>query len=108
MFLGLDISIKTEELNYNNQALYSAVDEVLHYIWDPIGVSGVPQARDEYRFYVPHVFNLLHNGASKESICAYLRSIVTERMGVSANPPHDIEVVSVLVAWKESLDEKNA
>jgi hypothetical protein len=36
--------------------LYRRTDEVLHYIWDPIGVAGVPEARDEYDSYLPHAF----------------------------------------------------
>ena len=35
--------------------LHRRTDEVLHYIWDPIGVSGVPTARDEYSGYVPRL-----------------------------------------------------
>lgn len=96
------------KLSPKDQALYSAVDEVLHYIWDPIGISGVPHARDEYYSYLPHVFSLLRNGESDENISVYLGEIVTERMGLSANPQHDREVASVLVDWRDALDEKFA
>ena len=30
-------------------------DEVLHYLWDPIGVAGTVMARDEYTGYVPRL-----------------------------------------------------
>lgn len=53
-------------------ALYRAVDEVLHYIWDPIGVSGVPEARDEYQGYLPQVFKLVRERQSEETIANYL------------------------------------
>jgi len=96
------------KLSPKDQALYNAVDEVLHYIWDPIGVSGAPQARDEYHGYLHHVFSMLRNGASEEVIATYLGEVVTERMGLSARPQHDREVVSVLLDWKETLDEKFA
>ena len=33
--------------------LYKRVDEVLHYLWDPIGVAEEPWARDEYYSYLP-------------------------------------------------------
>jgi hypothetical protein len=39
------------------------VNEVLHYIWDPIGVRGEPRARDEYDSYAPEVYSLLQSGA---------------------------------------------
>ena len=44
-----------KQLSPEHQELYGRVGEVLHYLWDPIGVSGVPQARDEYDSYVPQV-----------------------------------------------------
>lgn len=43
--------------------LLRVVDEVLHYIWDPIGVAGVPEARDEYDIYTGRIFTLLRSGA---------------------------------------------
>ena len=39
---------------FNNRA-----DEILHYIWDPIGVAGAVMARDEYSGYVPKLVTLL-------------------------------------------------
>jgi hypothetical protein len=50
-----------------DDALYQAVGEVMHYIWDPIGVAGVPQARDEYYSYVPQVFGLLIKDVNRRS-----------------------------------------
>jgi CubicO group peptidase (beta-lactamase class C family) len=96
------------KLSPGDKALYRAVDEVLHYVWDPIGVASVPQARDEYHGYLPHVFGLLLNGVSEESIAAYLSEVTTNRMGLSANPQRDREVASVLVNWKSATHEKYA
>lgn len=96
------------KLSPKDQALYRAIDEVLHYIWDPIGVSGMPQARDEYYGYMPHVFGLLLSGASTASIAAYLGETATNQMGLSANPQRDREVATVLVDWKLAIDEKLA
>ena len=39
--------------------LYKRCDEVLHYVWDPIGISDVPEARDEYESYLPTVWRLV-------------------------------------------------
>lgn len=88
--------------------LQRAVDEVLHYIWDPIGVSGVPQARDEYHGYQPRVFGLLCNGASEESIADYLSEVSTDRMGLSSNAQHDLKVASILIDWKDAINERFA
>jgi hypothetical protein len=32
----------------DDRDLYRMVDEILHYVWDPIGVAGEARARDEY------------------------------------------------------------
>lgn len=96
------------KLSPKDQALYRAVDEVLHYVWDPIGVSGEPQARDEYHGYLPHVFGLLLNGASEERIAAYLSEVVTARMGLSANSQHDREVANLLLNWMGYINDKFA
>jgi hypothetical protein len=64
------------------QELYRRVDEVLYYVWDPIGVAHSPAARDEYQGYLPRVFSMLQDGADATSVAAYLKSICTERMGL--------------------------
>ena len=94
--MGIKLSPQDEEL-------YRRTDEVLHYIWDPIGVAGVPQARDEYHSYLPQVFALLKNGASKDAIASYLTQITTESIGLNPNPSRAAEVSSILVNWKEVL-----
>jgi hypothetical protein len=90
-----------QKLSAPDLALYRAVDEVLHYVWDPIGVSAVPQARDEYHGYLPQVFGMLRDGEDESTIAAYLTSVRTERMGLSSRPDHDREVARVLLDWKE-------
>ena len=64
-----------EKLSPEQTELYRATDEVLHYIWDPIGVSGSPYARDEYWGYLPKVFKMLVNDDPDEKIIEYLLSI---------------------------------
>ena len=91
-----------------NKDLRQRVDEVLHCIWDPIGVSGVPEARDEYAGYVLPVVGLLNSGESAETIAKYLFDVVTDRMGLTGNLAHDREVAEVLTNWAEVLREPNA
>jgi hypothetical protein len=81
-------------------ALYRAVDEVLHYLWDPIGINSVPQARDEYHGYLPKVFGMLREGADESQIAAYLTTVTTERMGLSPRTNHDRDVARILLDWK--------
>jgi hypothetical protein len=66
--------------NYENE-LRCRVDEILYYIWDPIGVAAEPSTRDEYSRYVPELLSLLENGASAEQIARCLSDIATNRMG---------------------------
>lgn len=87
-------------------ALYRAVDEVLHYIWDPIGVSDAPQARDEYHGYLPQVFAMVRDGAASTEVAAQLGRIATEAMGLFRNSEHDLKVASILLDWKLAIDEK--
>jgi hypothetical protein len=96
------------KLSPADEMLYRAVDEVLHYIWDPIGVSAVPQARDEYHGYLPHVFSLLRHGADEGAIAKYLGEVIANSMELSANGQHDAEVARILIDWKEAVDEKFA
>jgi len=91
-----------------DRELYKRVDEVLHYVWDPIGVSGIPEARDEYNMYLPRVFALLKESANEERIADYLGTITTESMGLSAKREHDIAVARLLIDWKETIDDKYA
>ncbi|CDZ39663.1 hypothetical protein G9X64_20315 [Rhizobium sophorae] len=52
--------------------------------WDPIGVSGIPEAQDEYDAYADTVFDMLVNQtASVDAIAQYLFKIATEHMGLS-------------------------
>ncbi|CAH0353067.1 hypothetical protein [Aquabacterium sp. CECT 9606] len=96
-----------KKLSPQELAIYRAVDEVLHYVWDPIGVSTVPYARDEYHGYLPKVFDLLIAGSAAEAIAAHLSQIVTERMGLSENLGHDLAIAKILLEWKEVIGEKH-
>ncbi|PZQ45490.1 MAG: hypothetical protein DI551_07160 [Micavibrio aeruginosavorus] len=84
--------------------LYTRVGEVIHYIWDPIGISEAPGARDEYDTYLPDIMSILST-KPPEALVKYLSWIVTERMGLSANPQHDLKVVEILFSWKEFFSD---
>jgi len=83
--------------------------EILHYVWDPIGVSGVAEARDEYDSYVPQVVRMLFENKSKEQIAHYLYEIEGQRMGLtvgSAPGEHREDVASMLIAHYECLKDR--
>ena len=53
--------------------LENFVSEVLFYVWDPIGVNGMPSCRDEYDNYVPIVVAYLRRSYRKEGLTVLLR-----------------------------------
>ncbi len=65
--------------------LYKRIDEILWSDWDPIGVSGAPEARDEYYDYLPQVFRLALDGSNENRIAEYLFWVESERMGLAGN-----------------------
>lgn len=88
------------------EELYRRTDEVLHYVWDPIGVAGTPLARDEYFGYLPQVFRLIQANASAEQIAAYLEEVTTVGMGLPANSGRALKVAYILLHWKETVASK--
>jgi len=85
-----------------------AVSEVLHYIWDPIEIAGLPQARDEYETYVPAVLAMLLSGASETEISLYLQKLAEERMGLSKVSERANDAALTLVEWRSHLSESHA
>lgn len=85
-------------------ALYRGIDEILWRDWDPIGVFAYEDAaRDEYRGYVPQVFQLALRGASPLEIAEYLCGVVTERMELSSTGQIELQVAEKIRALKLSV-----
>jgi len=81
-------------------AIAARVGEILYYIWDPIGVSGLPQARDEYDSYVPVIVKMLISKKGKDDIALHLYQIEKDFMGLSVGSipsNHHEEVASILI-----------
>ena len=88
-------------LSSQDQKLIYVIGEVLHYIWDPIGVSGVPQARDEYDGYVGPVFTLLRSGAEESDMSRHLQHVADTRMGLPGLAELSDTAASVLIDWRD-------
>jgi hypothetical protein len=95
-------------LSQDEAELYKRCDEVLYYAWDPIGVSDEPYARDEYRSYLPQVFQLVKANASRERIEKYLAEIVKTNMGLEPQPQRDRSAAELLLKWRERICEDAA
>ena len=86
--------LPTEEIS----AKLRMVETILHWVWDPIGVRGIPEALDEYDMYAPAVLELLQRGASDRDVASYLTSVVRDRMELRASPEKDADVAVTLRA----------
>jgi hypothetical protein len=95
------------KLSAYEKDVFRYCNEVLHYVWDPIGVAGSPHARFEYDSYVPGVVSLLFSGASASDIAKHLTQITTESMGLSAGRRRDLKTAELLVEWRKLLQERS-
>ena len=53
--------------------------------WDPIGISQIAEAQDEYDSYVPDVYKLLITRRPKDEIFDYLWTLETQHMGLTGD-----------------------
>jgi hypothetical protein len=90
------------------EALHRAVGEVLHYIWDPIGVAGSPHARDEYDGYVDTVCSLLWDGAQAGVLAEHLERAASEGMGLTGSGERAGLAAAALVAWRAAVTRQPA
>jgi len=86
--------------------LYARIDEILYFIWDPIGVSDEPDARAEYLSYVPQFSYLLSNNATKKEIVNQLFRIGQDDIGLPTNKNRAVIVADLLIGVKNAIDEK--
>ena len=70
--------------------------------WDPIGVAGTPEARNEYDGYLGTVAERLRADASRDDVAALLESVRCNRMGLPADREADLRVADALRNWYEA------
>ena len=91
-------------LSQYDEELLRRADEVLHYVWDPIGVSNQPAARDRYYGYLPTVFGMLKDKADPSQIAGHLNAIAAESLGLTHPTEQARRAAELLVAWRTRLD----
>lgn len=82
--------------------LFRRVDEVAHYIWDPIGVCDLPSARDEYSGYLLGLYGKAKTGDATE-IVDFLRWVETDRIGLAFKRTRAERAAGTIVAWVKQL-----
>jgi hypothetical protein len=90
---------------FDNNELQKRVDEVLFYIWDPIGVSHEPEARGEYWSYVGQVLELVEKNNCIEPISDHLVNIVNDKMGISADKNQCDHTAELLLRHKKAIKD---
>jgi hypothetical protein len=90
-----------EKLPPDEMRIYQRVDEILHYLWDPIGVAGAAGARDEYYGYLPVVYQMVMEEAPVRKIAVYLNEVERDRMGLIPNPERALEVAEVMAEHRK-------
>ncbi len=94
-----------DKLMPDDDELFKRVDEVVHYIWDPIGICEHPQARDEYHSYLAAIFSRVKSGKA-EDIIEYMKWAAGEHMGLSFDLDKAEKATEVLLEWKRVIDER--
>ncbi len=80
------------------------IDEVLYYVWDPIGVSDEPCARAEYSSYTMTILKYVLN-ENLQKITEHLRKIELDSMGLTSNSERNLMVAKRLLEYKYAVEE---
>lgn len=79
------------------------IQKLLLKSWDPIGISDLGEADDEYDGYVEDVTSLVMNRASREDMFNYLWDAETEHMGLKGDAEHTRDFVQQLVQLQSTI-----
>ncbi len=90
---------------FDPNELEKRIDEVLYYVWDPIGVSGSPYARGEYCSYVPGILQLIRANSPAEKISSHLSNVVRTQMGLVPNEARERRVADLILQHKDAIDK---
>ena len=67
--------------------------------WDPMGVSGMSEASDEYDGYHAPTLRLLERDASVQAIATYLDTVAFGHMGLASVSIPSTQFAARLKAW---------
>ncbi len=98
--------METNHLSEPERQLYRRIDEILFFIWDPMGLSKRAVARHEYEAYLPQVFGRVMRDCDHEELVRYLSKMESEQMGLGRNPNMETRtslVADLLLELKQEL-----
>jgi hypothetical protein len=93
-------------IKYLNRAreYHNAIRKILMDEWDPIGVSEIPVAADEYDSYISGIHAMLVHHEPEHKILDHLWNIETEWMGLYGNRRRTEEVVKSLIKLRDQIE----
>ncbi len=74
--------------------IQESIKQVLLQDWDPIGISDIPEAQDEYDSYVGGGYRLLASGGSEDVIVEHLYRIAADTMGLPITDRENLREVA--------------
>lgn len=87
---------------------HKIIREILLKEWDPIGISHIPEAQDEYNGYVGEVYRLFSRRASQREFFDYLWSLETQHMGLCGNRQRTEKIAERLAGLVQEASPENA
>jgi hypothetical protein len=96
--LGMRGASSMSESLGSDDRFHDAIGRVLHYEWDPIGASDMPDAEGEYDLYIDRIQDMLTQREPRDRIVDHLIWIVTDRMGLGGDRRHAESVADRLIA----------
>ena len=86
--------------------LLQRIDEVLYYLWDPLGVAREPRSRQEYSAFVSEVFAAILDDADEQRLMELLLLLETEFLGLGPRSSQARRIAEALVDWRALLEQK--
>lgn len=76
--------------------LHNRIDEILWSNWDPMGISKIGGARDEYHDYLPDVFRMTLEDAPPRAIAEYLHTVARDKMSLISSVDDHLLVAQMI------------
>jgi hypothetical protein len=84
---------------------HDAIRKALLKEWDPIGISDIAEAQDEYDSYVPDIYRLLITRRPKHEVFDYLWRLETQHMGLTGDRQSTQRFAERLLRIPQELDD---
>ncbi|MEO1019468.1 MAG: hypothetical protein AAFY56_17515 [Pseudomonadota bacterium] len=87
----------------DDKELIRRIDEIVHYVRDPIGISGSPHARDEYNSYLTALFGRVKAG-DVDAIIDYVKWVAVAQMGLNFDEGKARKAAERMPEWKDFIE----